>query len=106
MTESVTHERSTITKCDDCGRITEDLKQTSACPEDVFGHHGECCTKRVCSDKCMFMCESCLKPSPYTHYDIDGWYSPYTCGFCQKTITPKFTWFGITPEEHLRRYGY
>lgn len=99
--------------CEDCNQLGM-LKWEDACAD---GDH--CCTKLICIDKCLVFC-SCGNP---VYYETNGYYifnnkindntgdkfdhdnSTIMCDKCGDSIPVHFLWWGLSPKEHMRKYG-
>jgi len=73
---------------------------TNACCDLTVGL---CCWKYKCPWNCVFPCSKCRKP---TISDYGGWIDSIQCKHCNYEFTPNFVWYGLSPEQHLDRYGY
>ena len=100
-----TDEKSTEIKngegeCDDCGRWTK-LICVPGCAD--YEYDGSlCCKKYICADHCIYKCQN---GHENTSSDCNGWVYELSCLVCTTKWTPKFTWWGIDPNEWKRRYG-
>lgn len=91
-------------RCQDCLKITTDLKLASACADGdhlTLNQHS-CCTKYICSNGCERKCNSCGKINIVN--DVDGYYFKEKCSFCNKFLNFTFLWWGDSLKEACRKY--
>lgn len=82
-----------MAKCEDCGRINENLTKVEGCAgSHLYGY--PCCFKLVCSDYCLYKCDKCGK---HNKDDIkyDGWRTPIECE-CGNRFKPHIKWHGYS----------
>lgn len=110
-------------KCDDCGRKTLTAIEVCSCADFMIQGYA-CCTKTICSDFCVFLCNQCGKNfkfkrglEDYYNFSVrEDFYSPVDCDdlgyFKPKNIkckhcgssdtTAKCEWNGYTPSKMAR----
>jgi hypothetical protein len=92
--------------CWDCGKYGL-VRKVDACVHDM---NNECCVKFICDSYCCYIC-------PNKHWnEVSSEVYDISC-YCKAIIDMKpnngdgspfggFSWWGISPDEHYRRYGY
>lgn len=81
--------------CEDCNSLNK-LKWRDGCADGRF-----CCAKLVCHDECAAYCSAGHVNYYLTFEDS----ITIECETCQELIKPHIRWWGISVEEHERRYG-
>ena len=81
--------------CEDC-KFLNKLQWTSACADGY-----NCCMKLICHDECAVYCSA----GHINYYYNCGDSITLECEICKESINPHCTWWGLSIEEHDRRYG-
>lgn len=84
-------------QCNDCKNIGL-LMKTDAC---MCGD--ECTEKFICFCDCEVHCSQGHLNFYNAH--CDGWVEPFKCYECNEMINPPFEWWGLSPKEHIKKYG-
>ena len=84
-------------ECEDCGHLGK-LVCVPAHPDYQWGGSLSC-RKYICKGQCLYKCPN-GHDNPSFHND--GWVNEITCQECQAKWTPKFSWWGLDPEEWHR----
>jgi hypothetical protein len=89
--------------CDDCGmkRRTADMFVMDACAD-----HNGCCHKVVCREACCYTCPACGDTNFVKCDDknMNGSRTYFDC-LCGESFLLNEQWWGMSDEEHQRRYG-
>jgi hypothetical protein len=81
--------------CEDCNQLAK-LHWEDACMDG-----NDCCLKLICIDECIVYCsKGHLNTYPNYRYN-----DCIECFKCNETVKIHQIWWGLTPEEHIRRYG-
>ena len=81
--------------CEDCKSLNK-LQWKEACADGNY-----CCMKLVCNEECAVYCTS----GHLNYYYNFGDSITVECEVCNESIQPNCTWWGLSIEEHNRRYG-
>ena len=81
--------------CEDCNTLNK-LQWKEACADG-----NNCCMKLICCDTCEVYCTS----GHLNYYYNFGDSIIIECEVCNESIQPNCTWWGLSIEEHERRYG-
>ena len=81
--------------CEDCSQITI-LRREDACMDG-----NECCIKYICMDDCIGIC----KNGHVIPYYNSGYSNDFNCDICSELINVHNKWWGLSPDEHIKKYG-
>ena len=81
--------------CEDCKTLNK-LEWKTACADGNY-----CCMKLVCNEECAVYCNT----GHINYYYNFGDSITIECNVCKEIINPHCTWWGLSIEEHERRYG-